>query len=349
MLRCRPLRHEVCATPFRARKKLKHTWFFTRLVVPLHLEIASMLISENISKSFEPCVATIGFFDGVHLGHRFLIQQVKDEAARRGMKSMLVTFPDHPARVLRPEAELQLLTTAAEKAALLADTGVDDVQMLPFTRELSAMTAREFMSDVLKTRFNVRVLVIGYDHRFGHNREQGFEDYVEIGNSIGMEVVKAKELTGLGHVSSSSIRQALQEGRVESARDMLGYDYCVSGAVVSGFHVGTELGFPTANIQPDNLDKLIPMNGVYAVEAKIASNRMVQGMLNIGTRPTLDNGTDRSIEVHLFDFHDDLYGASIQVRFLHFIRKEKKFDTLAELQEQLQHDERACRELFRNH
>ena len=191
MLRCRPLRHEVCATPFRARKKLKHTCFFTRLIVPLQLEIASMLIAENISKSFEPCVATIGFFDGVHLGHRFLIQQVRDEAARRGMKSMLVTFPEHPARVLRPETELQLLTTAAEKASLLVDTGVDDVQMLPFTRELSAMTAREFMSDVLKTRFNVRVLVIGYDHRFGHNREQGFEDYVKIGKEIGMEVVKA--------------------------------------------------------------------------------------------------------------------------------------------------------------
>ena len=292
----------------------------------------------------QPCVATIGFFDGVHLGHRYLIQQVRDEAVRRGLMSMLVTFPEHPARVLRPEAELHLLTTATEKASLLAETGVDDVQMLPFTRELAALSAREFMTDVLKNRFNVRVLVIGYDHRFGKGREQGFEDYVKIGNEISMDVVQARELDGRNHVSSSSIRRALQEGRVEDAAARLGRPYTLGGNVVPGHHVGTTLGFPTANLSPDDPDKLIPMNGVYAVMTEKGA-----GMLNIGTRPTLDNGTDRSIEVHLFDFAGDLYAQHLTLSFLRFVRNEKKFDSLAELQSQLQHDERACRELLCNH
>ena len=312
-----------------------------------------MPIEGNRIKRLDPRVATIGFFDGVHRGHCFLIHQVCDEAQRRGMRSMLVTFPEHPARVLRPEVTMSLLTSADEKKRLLRATGIDEVAMLPFTRELSAMSARDFMEHVLLQQFNVRVLVIGYDHRFGHNRSEGFEDYVKIGKAIGMDVVQALPLSGGdgGGLSSSAIRRSLQEGRVEDARTMLGYDYCVSGTVVRGFHVGTEIGFPTANVQPDSSDKLIPMNGVYAVEAVLSTKNegRLLGMLNIGTRPTLDNGSDRSIEVHLFDFHDDLYGASVQVRFLHFIRKEKKFGSLAELQEQLQHDERACRELLRNH
>lgn len=289
----------------------------------------------------QPCVATIGFFDGVHRGHRYLIQQVKDEAQRRGLRSLLVTFPTHPARVLRPDAPLQLLTTPHEKAGLLGETLADDVAMLPFTRELAALSARAFMTDILRSRFNVRVLVIGYDHRFGHGRAEGFDDYVRIGREIGMEVVQARELDGGQHVSSSSIRRALQEGRVEDAAAMLGRPYTLGGTVVSGHHVGTTLGFPTANLRPDDPDKLIPMNGVYAVRTEQGP-----GMLNIGTRPTLDNGADRSIEVHLFDFHEDIYEQHMEIHFLRFIRNEKKFNTVAELQKQLQHDERACRKFY---
>ena len=307
-----------------------------------------MPIEGNRIKRLDPRVATIGFFDGVHRGHCFLIHQVCDEAQRRGMRSMLVTFPEHPTRVLRPEVTMSLLTSADEKKRLLRATGIDEVAMLPFTRELSAMSARAFMEHILLQQFNVRVLVVGYDHRFGHHRSEGFDDYVKIGKKIGMEVVRALPLSGGdgGGPSSSAIRRALEEGRVGDAATMLGRPYSLCGTVVSGFHVGTEIGFPTANVQPDDPDKLIPMNGAYAVEVEIGSSRVVQGMLNIGTRPTLDNGSDRSIEVHLFDFHDDLYGASIQIRFCHFIRKEKKFGSLAELQEQLQYDERACRALF---
>ena len=278
-----------------------------------------------------PSVATIGFFDGVHRGHRFLIRQVRDEAVRRGMRSLLVTFPTHPARVLRPDVPLQLLTTPHEKAQLLGETGVDDVAMLPFTRELAALSAREFMTDILRTRFNVRVLVIGYDHRFGHNRAEGFEDYVKIGCEIGMEVVQARELDGGQHVSSSAIRRALAEG-----------PYSLGGTVVRGHHVGTDLGFPTANLRLDDPDKLVPMNGAYGVEVCIGTGRAVQGMLNIGTRPTLDNGSDRSIEVHLFDFHEDIYEQHMEIHFIRFIRNEKKFDTVAELQKQLQADKDFC-------
>jgi riboflavin kinase/FMN adenylyltransferase len=289
----------------------------------------------------QPTVATIGFFDGVHCGHRFLIQQVKEEALRRGLRSMLVTFSTHPARVLRPDAPIRLLTTSHEKAQLLGDTQVDEVAMLPFTPELAALSARQFMEDVLLKQFHVRVLVIGYDHRFGHDRTEGFGDYVRIGRDIGIDVVQANELQGLGHVSSSAIRRALTEGRVEDATTMLGRPYTLGGTVVRGHHVGTTLGFPTANLRPDDPDKLIPMNGVYAVQTEQGP-----GMLNIGTRPTLDNGSDRSIEVHLFDFADDLYDQHIILRFLRFVRNEKKFATVDELQKQLQHDERACRQLI---
>ncbi len=299
-------------------------------------------MTTTLHNNMLPSVATIGFFDGVHRGHQYLIRQVRDEAVRRGMRSLLVTFPTHPARVLRPDVPLQLLTTPHEKAQLLGETGVDDVAMLPFTRELAALSAREFMTDILRTRFNVRVLVIGYDHRFGHNRAEGFEDYVKIGCEIGMDVVQARELDGGQHVSSSAIRRALAEGRVEDAAAMLGRPYSLGGTVVRGHHVGTDLGFPTANLRLDDPDKLVPMNGAYGVEVCIGTGRAVQGMLNIGTRPTLDNGTDRSIEVHLFDFHEDIYEQHMEIHFIRFIRNEKKFDTVAELQKQLQADRDFC-------
>lgn len=299
-------------------------------------------MTTTLQNDMLPSVATIGFFDGVHRGHQYLIRQVRDEAVRRGMRSLLVTFPTHPARVLRPDVPLQLLTTPHEKAQLLGETGVDDVAMLPFTRELAALSAREFMTDILRTRFNVRVLVIGYDHRFGHNRAEGFEDYVKIGCEIGMEVVQARELDCGQHVSSSAIRRALAEGRVEDAAAMLGRPYSLGGTVVRGHHVGTDLGFPTANLRLDDPDKLVPMNGAYGVEVCIGTGRVVQGMLNIGTRPTLDNGTDRSIEVHLFDFHEDIYEQHMEIHFIRFIRNEKKFDTVAELQKQLQADKDFC-------
>ena len=299
-------------------------------------------IQSVVGSEATPCVATIGFFDGVHRGHRCLIRQVTDEAACRGLQSLLVTFANHPACVLRPEAKLELLTTAEEKQALLTETGVDAVAMLPFTLELASLSARDFMDAVLKQRFAVKVLVIGYDHRFGRRSAgEHFSDYVRYGRELGIDVVQASELEGTDHVSSSLIRHALQTGDVALANACLGYDYFMEGPVVKGFHVGRTIGFPTANLSLAS-EKLVPQRGVYAVDVEVEGLRR-RGMLNIGTRPTVENGSDVSIEVNIFDFHHDIYSQRVRVHLLKFIRNEKKFATVDELRNQLLLDERTCR------
>lgn len=298
------------------------------------------------------CVATIGFFDGVHMGHRFLIRQVTDEARRRGLASTLVTFAEHPALVLHPERPLRLLTTAAEKAEMLGETGADHIVFLPFTRELAALSARDFMRRVLVEQLGVRVLVVGYDHRFGHNRAEGFADYARYGREMGMEVVQARELDvtktlphcNVSSVSSSTVRRALAEGRVELANACLGYDYFLRGQVVAGSQRGRSLGYPTANLLPDDPAKMVPRGGVYAVEVRMEDGTEARGMLNIGTRPTLHDGRGESIEAHIFDFSGDLYGASLEVIFRHFVREEREFDSLDSLQAQLRRDEAECRQ-----
>ena len=307
-------------------------------------------------------VATIGFFDGVHAGHRCLIGQVVAEARCRGGSSLLVTFDRHPSLVLRPEASLALLTTDEERQELLQATGADDIAVIPFTRQLAAMSARAFMDSVLKKELGVQVLVIGYDHRFGHGRKDTFEDYVRYGREIGIEVLQAEELAGVDHVSSSAIRRALQVGDVQHANSMLGYPYFLRGSVVGGFRIGRQLGYPTANILPLDPRKLIPKDGVYAVQVltnpceslteprqqKPPSVRLDKqpqagfpGMLYIGERPTFGGG-ERTIEVHLLHFHGDLYDEQVEIRFLRFVREQRTFASAEELRQQLQADERAC-------
>lgn len=298
-----------------------------------------MQIIRNLpDASLEPCVATIGFFDGVHAGHRFLIAQVKEEAALRGLRSALITFPVHPRKVMNADYHPELLTTPDEKLALLSETGVDYCILLDFTPELSRLTAREFMAGVLKGRYSVQALVIGYDHRFGHNRSEGFEDYSRYGEEIGIEVVLARAfLYNSVHISSSTIRGYLHRGNVEMASRSLGYDYFLDGTVVSGYQVGRKIGFPTANLSVDNPDKLIPDGGVYAVRVSF-DGCTYAGMLNIGHRPTVDNGTDRSIEVHILHFHSDIYDKFIRISFVQYIRPEMKFDGIESLIAQLHRD-----------
>lgn len=280
-------------------------------------------------------VATIGFFDGVHQGHRYLIRQVMDEASNRGLKSMVVTFPTHPRKLLQPEFHPQLLSVADEKVRMLKSAGVDEIALMEFTRELSMMSAREFMGK-LHDEYSVSVLVIGYDHKFGHNREEGFDDYVRYGKEIGIEVLQALEEPE-GKYSSTAARNALLDGDIDKANEVLGYPYFMEGCVVKGFHVGTKIGYPTANISlPD--DKLIPKNGVYQV--RVDGNL---GMLNIGFRPTLNNGPQMSIEVHIFDCDEDLYGTKLRVEFIKRIRDEIKFGSVQELKQQLVKDEELCR------
>lgn len=282
-----------------------------------------------------PCVATIGFFDGVHRGHQFLIGCVKQIARERDLSSVIITFPVHPRMVMQPGFQMPLLSTPAEKRQMLEAQGVDRIVELPFTMELSQYTAREFMVEVLQRRLHVDTLVIGYDHRFGHNRSEGFEDYRRYGEEIGMRVVHAEACVVDGvTVSSSAIRRFLCGGEVTVAAHCLGYEYYLEGTVVDGFKVGRKLGYPTANLHVEEAGKLVPADGVYAVRAAVGGETYA-GMLNVGIRPTVNNGGRRSVEVHILHFTGNIYGAHMRITFVQRIRNEQKFDTLEALMEQL--------------
>ena len=284
-----------------------------------------------------PTVATIGFFDGVHLGHRFLIQQVKVAATQTGWQSSIITFPVHPRQVIQSEFQPQLLSSPEEKIELLASTGVDNCILLPFTRELSQLTAYEFMQ-LLYDKYKVRMLVIGYDHRFGHNRAETFEDYCRYGRELGIHIMQASAYTQeQDKVSSSAIRRALQTGDIRTASKFLGYHYYLEGTVVGGYKVGRKIGFPTANLRVDFPNKLIPSIGVYAVYVYVNGEKH-KGMLNIGYRPTINNGTDLSIEVHILDFQGDIYHQKMRIEFIEFLRPEEKFHSVDELILQMQKD-----------
>lgn len=287
-------------------------------------------------------VATIGTFDGVHRGHQYVVEQVVSLARQRGLEAMVVTFSNHPLQVLREGFVPQLLSLTEEKVERLERTDIDRIALLEFTPELARMSAREFMQRVLVEQLGVQVLLIGYDNHFGHDRK-GFEDCVGYGKELGMEVVACDCLTAGGDISSTAVRSALQEGDIERANGMLGYEYSLQGKVVAGFQNGRKLGYPTANLLID-AEKLIPENGVYLVRSDRG-----YGMLNIGTRPTLHNGRQQSIEVHLFDFEGDLYGQTLCVHLLRHLRKEREFDSLSALEAQLKQDEEECRRVLRIH
>jgi riboflavin kinase/FMN adenylyltransferase len=307
-------------------------------------------MTKTNSKGF---VATIGFFDGVHLGHRFLIDYVIETAKKSKMQSMVVTFSEHPRKVLHTDFQPELLTTKDEKMRLLKGTGIDEITMLDFTKELSQMPAKDFMQ-LLYNTYEVRVLVVGYDHRFGCGRAEVFDDYHKYGDEMGMRVIKCphfklpKGSTTAYSISSTSIRKALAAGKVKTATDLLGHRFILSGEVVHGFHNGTDLGYPTANIKVED-GKLIPMEGVYLVNIIDGNTKKkTYGMLNIGSRPTLDNGGQQSIEAHIFDCNTDLYGNRLEVELIEFLRKEKKFDDIDSLKAQLKSDEEACRLILKS-
>lgn len=276
-------------------------------------------------------VATIGFFDGVHLGHKYLIDRVKEVADMRGLQSMIVTMDRHPKCITNPQFVPSLLTTNEEREKLLAATGIDRIEFLHFDRELMMLTAREFMQRVLKEQLGIGFLVMGYDHKFGHGGGT-FEQYMQWGKECGIEIILANELHGI-HASSTECRKLLMQGDIVRAESLLGHPYCLRGTVVGGHRVGRELGFPTANIDVEK-EKLIPKDGVY----EVLVNSTTRGVLNIGTRPTLDNGNDRTVEVHLIDYSGDLYGQTLDVRFISRIRDEKKFGSLEELKAQIRDD-----------
>lgn len=311
-------------------------------------------------------VATIGFFDGVHKGHRFLLHQVVKEAKKVGGAAACITFDCPPKKVIAPlqltqggGLDIKQLTTLSEKIQLLHEVGIEDVKVLHFTPEMARMTAYDFMNKVLKQTMDVGVLVIGYDHRFGHNREEGFEDYVRYGEKLGIRVVQAQAYEeDFITVSSSLIRETLLQGRIADSCKLLGYDYFIDGVVVNGFKVGRKLGYPTANIEVPT-EKLIPCDGVYVVKAALNPSLtlpqgegkrnppLYNGMLNIGWRPTF-NGNRRTIEVNLFDFDGNIYSEHITLRFIDFLRPEQKFESPEALIRQLAIDEQKARKVLAN-
>lgn len=295
----------------------------------------------------KPCVATIGFFDGVHRGHQYLIRHLVETARNEGMESTIITFDEHPRKVLHSDYQPEMLSTLDSKLLLLSKTEVDNVVVLHFDKEMASLSAREFMQQVLHEHLHVKKLFIGYDHRFGHNREETFDDYVRYGKEMGMEVVHNQAFTLNDiHVSSSVIRSFLREGEIEMANQCLGYPYTIIGKVVNGFHEGRKLGFPTANLDISHFGQMIPAPGVYAVRARLENSvEMKRGMMNIGTRPTF-GGKKITLETHIFNFDGDIYNQLLLVSFVHRIRGERKFGSAEELAEQLKEDEATVLELF---
>ena len=303
------------------------------------------IIEDTYPQALPPTVATIGFFDGVHLGHRYLINQVKIAASQCGWCSSIITFPVHPRQVIQSDYQPQLLSSPEEKIELLSQTGIDNCILLPFTQELSKLTAYEFMQ-LLYDKYKVRMLVIGYDHRFGHNRAETFEDYCRYGRELGIHIMQATAYTQeQDKVSSSAIRRALLSGDVMTAQKYLGYNYFLEGTVVSGYQVGRKIGFPTANLRVDFPYKLIPSIGVYAVRVQVAGQQW-KGMLSIGYRPTINNGNDLSIEVHILDFEGDIYNQQMRLEFIEFLRPEVKFDSIDELIAQMHKDKEESIKVF---
>lgn len=275
-------------------------------------------------------VATIGFFDGVHCGHRYLISRVIEEARKLGLSSMAITMDRHPKTIVDTDYVPSLLSTTEERISLLKSTGIDRVEVLGFDLPLSKMRARDFMEQVLRNKYGVSILVMGYDHRFGHDGGS-HEDYVRWGQECGIKVIIAPKFDGI-YASSSEVRRQLEVGDVISAAKLLGHPYVLTGIVRSGHQVGRTLGFPTANLDVEQ-EKLIPACGVYAVETDLG-----HGIMNIGRRPTVNNGNNISIEVHIMDYAGDLYGKRLQLHFIERIREEIKFSSLEELRCQIRED-----------
>lgn len=304
-------------------------------------------VFKTLNDDLRPCVATIGFFDGVHRGHQFLIANVMEEARKAGLQSLVITFDRHPRQVLSQDYQPRLLTTLERKLQLLSLTGVDNVAVLHFTKDMAGLSARDFMQQILHDKLNVRELIIGYDNRFGHNRAEGFDDYVGYGKEMGIKVMQSTPFSvGDIKVSSSLTRSFLEGGEVEMAARCLGRPYELSGTVVKGFQQGRKLGFPTANLDTGDSGLLIPKGGVYAVKASIDDHqRLMPAMMDIGTRPTY-GGTKLSLEVNIFNFHGCLYGKPLSVQFIKRVRDDIKFDSIEALAAQIQKDKEAITKIF---
>ncbi len=279
-------------------------------------------------------IATIGFFDGVHVGHRYVIRELCAEAEHRGMQAMVISFSCHPRQLLSPDMPVTLLTTTVERETMLRECGVHKVEMLRF-EDVRKMTAEQFMQ-YIHEQFNVDALLMGYDQRFGSDMPATADDYKSMAARVGLEIVQLTECDDVNtHVSSTVIRRMLLKGKVTDANRLLGYEYSLSGKVVHGRQLGRQIGFPTANIEVEG-DKLIPMDGVYAVGVCM-QGKLAKGILNIGNNPTI-NAEKRTLEVHIVDYDGELYEQQLTVSFRRFIREERSFRSIEDLRKQIAAD-----------
>ncbi|NER18003.1 bifunctional riboflavin kinase/FAD synthetase [Spongiivirga citrea] len=284
-------------------------------------------------------VVTIGTFDGVHIGHRKIIDNLTEQAAATGLNSVILTFFPHPRMVLQKDVSIKLLNTIKERTDILSETGLDHLIVHPFTKDFSRLTAIEFVRDVLVNQLKTKKIIIGYDHRFGRNRTADINDLIEFGKTFDFEVeqISAEALNDVA-ISSTKIRNALHnDGDVAKANSYLGYEYTIEGTVIVGKGLGRTIQFPTANIAVKESYKLIPKDGVYLVSATLNSEK-VYGMTNIGQNPTVSDEDTKKIETYFFDFDADLYGKEIELHFLKRLRNEVKFESVAALKEQLTKD-----------
>jgi riboflavin kinase/FMN adenylyltransferase len=309
--------------------KIKFT-FVKNLLLKTHLSIHAF-------KPKNKTIVTIGTFDGVHLGHQKILEQIISAAKSSDSESLVLTFFPHPRMVLQEGSEMKQLNTLNEKISLLENLGIDNLVVHPFDKDFSRMTAEEFVKEVLVDTFHLKKIIIGYDHRFGRNRTADINDLKTFGETYGFEVeqITVKQINEVS-ISSTKIRTALAEGNIERANEYLGYPYSLTGLVTKGQQLGRTIGYPTANITLEEDYKLIPQNGVYVAQC-VLNGQTVFGMMNIGHRPTV-NGTNQTIEIHFFDFNEDIYGQKITVSLLKRLRNEEKFPSLDSLKEQLNTD-----------
>lgn len=292
-------------------------------------------------------VLTVGTFDGVHEGHKIIINRVVEDARKRDARSILVTFDPHPREIIKPGKDgIHLLTTLDERAEILNKLGLDIMVVIPFDRDFSLLSSEQFIRDIIYDKIGVSKFIVGYDHQFGHNREGTQKTLKELGKQLGfdVEVVEAKEVKEIT-VSSTQVRKALEDqGDIDLAQNFLGHPYRLTGTVVHGDKRGKMIGFPTANIKPDNHKKIIPKNGVYAVTIFIEGEEY-KGMMNIGIRPTFKDGNNRTIEVNIFDFNKSIYGLNVEIWFIKRIRDEMKFKNVDELIKRLKKDKEIAQNL----
>lgn len=298
-------------------------------------------------QSSKRTIVTIGTFDGVHVGHQKILERLVSDAKKQGKKSVLLTFFPHPRMVLQKDMQIELINTIEEKALLLKNIGLDYLIIHPFSKEFSRLTALDFVRDILVNQLKTAKLVIGYDHHFGKNREGNIDQLREYSPlyDFDIEEISAQDIDNVS-ISSTKIRRALHEGNLKTANRFLGYNFTINGIVVNGKQLGGKIGFPTANIHVEESYKLIPKTGVYVVRSVI-NNTIVNGMMNIGYRPTVD-GKHQTIEVHFFDFDQDLYHQKLTIELLYFLREEQKFESVNDLIVQLKKDKVSSLQFLEN-